>query len=123
MTSDLFSKNSPNKVFQFSISKEGDSSFWVLNVSTEHTINKSRYYNTVYETFLKKYDKKDDDYIDVARELENTLTTFFPQVEQQGLGCFLVKYDQTHDSFEFLEKIIKTFIEKMENKNYFFIDG
>ena len=122
MFSPLFSKNSPNKVFQFSISKEGDSSFWVLNVATEHTINKSRYYNTVYETFLKKYDKKDDDYIDVARELENTLSTFFPQVEQQGLGCFRVKYDQTHDSFEFLEKVLKTFIEKMENKNYFFID-
>lgn len=122
MFSPLFSKDKKQQVFQFSISKEGDSSFWVLNVSQQHTINKSHYYNTIYETFLKRYDKKDDDYIDVASELEATLLTFFPYLEKEGIACFTVKYDKEHESFEFLEKILKTFIEKMEEKNYFFID-
>ena len=122
MFSDLFSKNNHRNIFQFSISKEGDSSFFVLNVSQQHTINKSHYYNTLYETFLKNYKKKDDDYIDVAKELEATLLTFFPYLEKAGIACFTVKYDKDPESFEFLEKIIKTFIEKMEEKNYFFID-
>ena len=122
MFSDLFSKNNPSNIFQFSISKEGDSSFFVLNVSQQHTINKSNYYNTLYETFLKNYEKKDNDYIDVAKELEATLLTFFPYLEKEGIGCFSVKYDKDHESFQFLEKILKTFIEKMEEKNYFFID-
>lgn len=118
-----FSHNPSKQVLQlqFSVSREGKSTIYVLNVSSEHKINRVSYYNTLYETHFKKCNSQKDDH-EIERELENTLFTFFQEVEKQGFNCFNVKYNQDHESFEFLEKILKTFIEKMENRDYFFID-